>query len=272
MKKLSKALLILMLAATFCSCSRGGNPGAASDNSVSGDGAQSGETGDESKQNEPEETPSKFEEKTFVSGAIKMNYCLYTPKNATENLPLIVYLHGGSGKGDDLSLLYSGNGFPEYLKDGKLSPSAYVLMPQLSGNKKGWTDVSAALKTLIQSISGEVRANAEKISLTGHSMGGTGTWGVAAAMPDLFYKIAPLSGSVTVTQANVSALSNLPVRAFVGSADTIVSPEASQKMIAALKEQGADAEITVFDGASHFDVPTLAYLSESFDLPGWLVE
>lgn len=31
-----------------------------------------------------------------------LNFWLYTPKNAHENLPLIVYLHGSSGKGNYL--------------------------------------------------------------------------------------------------------------------------------------------------------------------------
>lgn len=267
MKKLSKALLILIVAAAFCFGACGRDRGVPAFENA----AQSGGSGDKS-ENGDGETSAKFEEKSFVSGVIKMNYCLYTPKNEAENLPLIVYLHGGSGKGSDLSLLYSVDGLPQYLKDGKLSPQAYVLMPQLANNKKGWTDVSAALKTLIQSVSAELKTNAEKISLTGHSMGGTGTWGVAAAVPELFYRIAPLSGSIDITEANVSALKNLPVRAFVGSEDTIVPPESSQNMIAALKEVGNDAEITVFQGASHFDVPELTYFSRTFDLLSWLAE
>lgn len=31
-----------------------------------------------------------------------LDYWLYTPKNPAEDMPLIVYLHGGSGKGNDL--------------------------------------------------------------------------------------------------------------------------------------------------------------------------
>ena len=62
-----------------------------------------------------------------------------------------------------------------------------------------------------------------KVSLTGHSMGGTGTWGLALANTDLFWKIAPLSGSITLNEQNVNALKNISVRAFVGANDTIVN-------------------------------------------------
>ena len=109
------------------------------------------------------------------------------------------------------------------------------------------------------------------ISLTGHSMGGTGTWNLAAAYPTLFARIAPLSGSVGNTSDTASILRNTPVWAFVGSADTIVPPESSEEVVTLLLESNADASITVFDGADHFTVPQLTYLDSSINLIGWLI-
>lgn len=52
-------------------------------------------------------------------------------------MPLIVYLHGGSGKGDNLSLITSEDGFPKYLQSGELGDvRAYVLIPQLPSTQK----------------------------------------------------------------------------------------------------------------------------------------
>jgi len=164
------------------------------------------------------------------------NYLLYTPANATPNMPLLVYLHGGSGKGDNLDLLTANDGFPKYLQDGTLgSIPAYVVIPQLPSSKKGWADVKVSLKELINSISTTYAINAKKISLTGHSMGGTGTWSIAVSYPGLFSCIAPLSGSIQNTTANVTALSKMPVWAFVGYADTIVDPTQSENFITSLK-------------------------------------
>ena len=59
-------------------------------------------------------------------------------------MPLIIYLDGGTSKGDDLSKLTEIDGFPQYLKSGVLGDvRAYVIMPQLKSDKKGWTDISA---------------------------------------------------------------------------------------------------------------------------------
>lgn len=60
--------------------------------------------------------------------------------------------------------------------------------------------------------------------------------------------------------------------AVVGSADTIVPPDSTSTLtfVEALREAGADAAVTVFDGADHFSVPSLAYLDRGTDLVGWL--
>lgn len=109
----------------------------------------------------------------------------------------------------------------------------------------------------------------DKIALTGHSTGGTGTYQLQVKLPNTFACIAPMSGSIQNTGNNVSALSKTEIWEFVGTNDTIVKSESTQAIIDALKEQGANAEITELDGATHFDVPSLAYKKD--DLIKWLV-
>lgn len=58
--------------------------------------------------------------------------------------------------------------------------------------------------------------------------------------------------------------------AVVSSADTTVPPDSTLTFVEALREAGADAAVTVFDGADHFSVPSLAYLDRGTDLVGWL--
>ena len=143
-------------------------------------------------------------------------------------------------------------------------------MPQLPKDKKGWTDISASLRELIGKTISDYKTDAARVSLTGHSMGGTGTWGIALAYPEVFSCIAPMSGSLKTTDENVALLKNIPVWAFVGSADTIVSPQYSIDFVNALKSAGGDATLTTFDGADHFSVPSLAYLSDEYNVVSWL--
>ena len=100
-------------------------------------------------------------------------------------------------------------------------------------------------------------------------MGGTGCWELALARPEVFCAAAPLSGSVQLTERNLTALQSLPVWAVVGSADTIVKPDASEQFIAALQEKNPNARLTVREGATHFDVPQ-TYLDSTVGLLDWL--
>lgn len=215
----------------------------------------------------------ELEKKSIDTVELKnFNYLLYTPENVSDNLPLIVYLHGGSGKGSDLNLLTSNEGLPQYIQDGIIDNiPAYVVIPQLPANKKGWSDVKASLNELIDSVSETYKIDRNKISLTGHSMGGTGVWDIAVAFPDLFSSVAPLSGSIKMTEANINALSQMPVWAFVGSDDTIVDPSSSERFIKRLKIKNRNAKITIFEGATHFDVPRLTYLDLNLNLVNWLL-
>ena len=225
------------------------------------------------------ENPSKSDvPSTFTGRQIDtaqlgaLRYWLYTPSNPTENMPLIVYLHGGSGKGDDLNLITAVDGFPQYLQSGQLGDvRAYVLIPQLPGTQKGWVNIADAICELINTTVSDYKINKNNISLTGHSMGGTGTWNLACAYPNLFARVAPLSGSIRNTPDIINKLKGTPIRAFVGAADTIVPPDSSKAVIAAVKAAGGNAEITVFDGADHFSVPSLTYLNQNINLVGWLI-
>ena len=199
-----------------------------------------------------------------------LDYWLYTPKNPAEDMPLIVYLHGGSGKGNDLEKILDEGSLPGYLWSGQLSPAAYVLIPQLPESCKGWTDRAEALMKLISHVEADCAIDSGRVSLTGHSMGGTGAWAVALAYPKPFSAVAPLSGSVQVTEQNLRKLENLPVWAVVGEADTIVPPDSSRKMIEQLSERNPEAKITELPGTDHFGVPEL-YLDSETGLLDWLI-
>lgn len=216
-------------------------------------------------------TDSKFEKKQYSQDSVTLNYWLYTPKNATENMPLMVYLHGGSGKGDDLELITSVDGFPQYLKDGKITPNAYVIIPQVSSAYRGWGEIKTDVMKLISSVTDEYQIDSNRISLTGHSMGGTGVWMLALAYPDTFSAVAPLSGSVNLTDANIEKLKNMPIWAVVGTADKIVDPQASIDFITELSKVNQHANITELEGIDHFTVPSATYLSNDFDIISWLI-
>ena len=218
-------------------------------------------------------TEPTFETGSYtVSETEVINYWLFTPEDACESMPLVVYLHGGSGKGDDVNTLTE-NGFCKWVSEGIFNDvPAYIVFPQLSTAYNGWAGNKTNIRNMITSIVKDYSINKEKISLVGHSMGGTGAFSLAAAYPTLFSRVMPMSGSITKNEKNLNALSQLPVWAIVGEKDTIVSPDSSIDFVAALQEAGADAKITVLEDATHFTVPELAFLDVELDVVGWLIE
>jgi predicted peptidase len=91
------------------------------------------------------------------------------------------------------------------------------------------------------------------------------------AYPELFSCIAPLSGSIKLSEAALRALADMPVWAFVGSTDNTVDPASSSRLIERLRLTNPEAKITVFAEAGHFVVPGLTYLDKSVDLISWLI-
>lgn len=210
--------------------------------------------------------PSKNELKSLGN----LQYYLYTPSNPTDNMPLIMYLHGGTNKKLSVESLLTTDGFPKYLYDGYYGNlRAYVVIPKLTNNYTGWADISDNLKNLIKSISTNYGIDTNKVSLTGHSMGGTGTYQVQVKLPNTFACIAPMSGSIRNTEENLNALSKTKIWAFVGTNDTIVDPTSTRTIIESLKNRGANVRLTEFDGTDHFDVPSLGYKNSEFI--NWLV-
>ena len=109
----------------------------------------------------------------------------------------------------------------KYLKSGELGDvKAYVIIPQLLSSQKRWVNAATSLYELIESTVSTYKIDKSNISLTGHSMGGTGTYNIACSYPSLFAHIAPLSGSVRATPDTMEKLKNIPIKAFVGSAGT----------------------------------------------------
>ncbi len=202
-----------------------------------------------------------------------LGYWLYTPNNVgDEALPLIVYLHGGSGKGSDLTLITQADGFPKYVQEGKLGDiRAYVLIPQCPSNKNGWQSISEQVFALIDSVCSNPSINGGHVILTGHSMGGTGTWTLATLAPERFSCIVPMSGSVQLVQKNQDALSELPIWVFVAENDKIVDPSSSTDFVSALNAVNPKAKYTCFENAGHRDVPALAWLNEDLGLLDWML-
>lgn len=182
-----------------------------------------------------------------ITVTIKLDYLVYLPKGyakSEQKWPLILFLHGSGESGSDLSRVKRHG--PPKLVDEKDDFPFIVISPQ-SPRRGGWDRY--ALKGLLDEVLANYHVDRDRVYLTGLSMGGYGTWTLAAAYPEYFAAIAPICGGGDPDGAG--QLKDLPIWVFHGAKDEAVPLRRSEEMVAALKKLGADVKFTIYPEAGH---------------------
>lgn len=158
-------------------------------------------------------------------------YLLYLPKEYStneKNFPLIIYLGGGSQKGNDLDKLKT-YGIPYYIEQGHEYP--FIIASPQCPDKKYWT-TEDWFDSLYSDLTTKYRIDSTRIYVTGISEGGFGTWQVAMDYPDRFAAIVPLCGGVNDSDtANISRLKQLPIWTFHGTADDLILISETERVV-----------------------------------------
>src|SRR5262249_22301455 len=145
--------------------------------------------------------------------------------------------------GDDLSKVKKHG--PAKIVETKKDVPFIVVSPQSPG--RGWNPDT--LSALLDDVQANYRVDHDRVYLTGLSMGGFGTWALAAAHPERFAAIAPICGGGNSRDA--SKIKDLPIWVFHGAKDPTVPIAASENMVKALKEAGSDVKFTIYPEAGH---------------------
>jgi predicted peptidase len=194
---------------------------------------------------------------------------------AEKKWPVILFLHGKGESGTDGEKILL-QGLPKEIKKREGRFEFIVVIPQCASGaamtvppkdaakagpaagdparprlRGGWfgPDEEFALKSL-QATVRDYLTDPERVYLTGLSMGGFGTWSVAAKYPKMFAAIVPICGGGDPSKA--AALAPLPTWVWHGDADKTVPPDLSRAMVAALKAAGAkELKYTELPGVGH---------------------
>jgi predicted peptidase len=186
-----------------------------------------------------------------ISYPVHLLYLLFLPATyATTpdtHWPLILYLHGGSLRGEDMEQLRT-LGLPHKLESEPDFPFV-VVSPQCPVGEI-WTDTEA-IDALLDRVIRDYRIDQQRIYVTGHSMGGRGALYFAYKLPSRFAAVLALSPYSPIT-AWGSKLAQIPLWLFQGTADTFAPITETKELVGAIQSAGGHPLFNSLEGRDHF--------------------
>lgn len=191
-----------------------------------------------------------------------MPYRLFVPAGYGKgsSYPLVVWLHGGGGRGsDNLKQLTGGNlaGSRVWTRAESLSKYPCLVVAPQCAEGEMWTTVDRAEPTgqlllaveIVEDLQRRLGVDERRIYVAGQSMGGFGAWSLMASYPRRFAAAVPVCGGGDESKARALAREN--VWAFHGELDRSVSVDRSRTMIAAIRRAGGNPRYTEYKGEGH---------------------
>jgi predicted peptidase len=181
----------------------------------------------------------------------ELDYLLYIPEEVPtsgKKWPLMLFLHGAGERGDDLEVVKR-NGPPMLVAKGAAFP--FMIASPQCPKDISWSNPGKiiALNALVDELVATYPIDESRIYLTGLSMGGFGTWSLAATYPERFAAIAPICGGGNRMEAR--RLVDMPIWVFHGAKDKVVPMSMSQDMVDALKKKGSNVKFTIYPETGH---------------------
>jgi len=212
---------------------------------------------------------ARFAKATHTNGMGEtMPYRLFRPEvEPGKKYPLVLFLHGSSGSGtDNEKQLQGANMFGALvwaLPGNQKRHPCFILAPQSDVNWPAVRLIPGQLPEILPGLGSGTRQAVEileellakepidcsRLYVTGHSMGGAGTWNLLSQRPDLFAAGIPVAGRANLR--DLPAAARVPVWNFQGVADPVEPVETSRTLLATLQAAGGKPLYTEYPGVEH---------------------
>lgn len=166
-------------------------------------------------------------------------------------LPLVLALHYGWPGGGRPAPFY-GKGVLLGLARPALAPlGAIIVAPDCPGHDWANEGSEAALLDLLAHLEQSYPLDLDRLLLLGYSLGGIGTWYLAARHPARFSAAIPISASPP--QEAVDRLEGIPLYVIHGRQDELMPIERVEAAVGRLEARGLAVEFVVVEGVTHFE-------------------
>lgn len=181
---------------------------------------------------------------------VKIRYQMMEPKSviSDQKYPLVLFLHGAGGKGSDgYRHLKS---LPRQMADSEWRERfpCFLVAPQCPSGQS-WAHQMENLEAILEEAFESLPVDRNRVYLTGLSMGGFGSWELAARRPELFAAVVPICGGGDLSTAE--RLVGVPISVVHGDADESVPVEQSRRMVEAIRKEGGNPIYTELKGVEH---------------------
>ena len=184
--------------------------------------------------------------------------------DGAEKPALVIYLHGGSSKGDDNTAQMQELGIysiANYLVQQEMS--AVMVVPQCPATNSWSGSMLKVLKLLLDFTARTEDVDLNRIYIFGGSMGGTGTWMMINLYTDYFAAAMPCAANpARCSAANVVST---PAYTVMGTADAIMSVATAEQFVDEVCRLGGNVEIDVEEGWTHEVTCTDSYVDSRLE-------
>lgn len=176
-------------------------------------------------------------------------YGVYIPHdyNPSKSYPTVLFLHGLFENGTDpTEAMLVGVG--PVVAEKKLAADFIIIFPIARSDWRSEDELKLA-KRVLDDVKSHYSVDPNRVSLTGVSMGGYGTWALAQMYPTEFCALSPMAAFSK--PGAVPAIKGIPVWIWHNSGDIFVSPGDAKEMERLLKAAGGNVRLTMNSSAAH---------------------
>ncbi len=178
------------------------------------------------------------------------NFALHIPTGYAQrgSLPLVLALHYGG----PVSRYIGGDLLEGLIVPGLQSLSALFVAPNRLRQDWANPDAETDVFALLNYVQSHYAINSNKILLTGYSLGGIGTWYLAARNQARFAAILPISARPPA-EANRTDW-QIPIYVIHSRGDHLFPAEETERIVAMLQEEDdSQIELNMLENVGHFD-------------------
>jgi predicted peptidase len=199
----------------------------------------------------PARTPGIHPQALTREGGRDLRYTLAIPADFAPDrpAPLVIALHYGG----PVTPFFGRGVLADLVEPALRDLGALIAAPDCPTSAWANPQSEGAVVALLDHLTAAYRIDPARVILTGYSLGGMGTWYIAARHQARFSAAIPVAGQPQPDTADFTWTT--PLYVLHSRHDGFIPLAPTEEVVGRLKEAGARVELVVVEDITHFEVP-----------------